>query len=185
MPGLFFPMGQVVNKIGILIYEKLIMYFIFLPLLGFPLVWWCIFVASKEKLSVETCKERTTTPVAAKFRDRRHHREPTHFLSGMKNVVRRLLGLWKLKNNVMEVPVLILNAMIILVFFNLLCFFRYLEKPTSVWNPWSKRKLLIIWNKWELLCILSVELILKWEPVYNFFFCHPRYGNVMSCVHFI
>ena len=154
----FFPMGQVVNKIGILIYEKLIMYFIFLPLLGFPLVWWCIFVASKEKLSVETCKERTTTPVVAKFRDRRRHRGPTHFLSGMKNVVRRLLGLWKLKNNVM----LILNAMI-----------------------QSKRKLLLIWNIWELLCILSVELILNWKPVYDFFFSHPWYENVVSCVHFI
>ena len=116
----FFPMGQVVNKIGILINEKFIMYSIFWPLLSFPLVCWCIFVAGKENLSVETWKERTTTPVAAKFRDTRHHREPTHFLSGMKNVVRRLLGLWKLKNNVMEVPVLILNAMILLVF--LICF---------------------------------------------------------------
>ena len=67
-------MGQVVNKIGILINEKLIMYL--------------------------------------RDRDRRRHRGPTHFLSGMKNVVRRLLGLWKLKNNVM----LILNAMILLVF---------------------------------------------------------------------
>ena len=141
------------------------------------------FVAGKQNLSVKTWKGRTTSPVAAKFRDRRSHREPTHVLSGMKNVVRRLLGLWKLKNNVMEVLVLILNAIILLVFS--FCFFRYLEKPTSVSNQQNKRKLLLIWNIWELLYILSVELILKWEPVYNFFFSHPRYGNVMSCVHFI
>ena len=85
-------MGQVVSKIGILINEKLIMYLTFIPLLSFPLVWWCIFVAGKENLSVETWKERTTTPVAAKFRDRRHHRGPTQFLPGIKNVVTRLLG---------------------------------------------------------------------------------------------
>ena len=93
----FFPMGQDVNKIRIPINEFFIMYFIFLSLWSFPLVWWCIFVAGKENLIVENWKERTTTPVAAKFWDKRRHRETTHFLSGMKNVVRRLLGLWKLK----------------------------------------------------------------------------------------
>ena len=42
--------------------------------------------------------------------------EPTHFLSGIKNAVRRHIGLWKLKENVMEVPVLSLNATIFIVF---------------------------------------------------------------------
>ena len=142
------------------------------------------FVAGKQNLSVETWKGRTTSPVAAKFRDRRRHREPTHVLSGMKNVVRSFLGLWKLEKQCNGNPCAHFECYNFTSFFNSFCFFRYLEKPTSVWNQQNKRKLLLIWNIWELLCILSVELILNWELVYNFF-SHPRYGNVMSCVHFI
>ena len=38
---------------------------------------------------------------------------------------------------------------------------------------------------WELLCMLSIKLILKWGPFYDFLFIHPGYGIVISCAHFI
>ena len=53
--------------------------------------------------------------------------EPSHFLYGIKNAVRRHISLWKLKENVMEVPVLSLNATIFIVFKFVLSFFWYLE----------------------------------------------------------
>ena len=64
-----------------------------------------------------------TSLVAVKFR-KRCHRETTLFLSGIKKVLRRHLGLWKPKHNAIEDPVLMMNAkFFVCLFFNLLCFF--------------------------------------------------------------
>ena len=52
----------------------------------------------------------------SKVRRQKTPQGTTHFLLGVKNVVTRFLGQWKLKNNVMDILVLILNAMILLVF---------------------------------------------------------------------
>ena len=49
------------------------------------------------------------------------------FVWDKKNFVRRHLGLWKLKKNVMEVPVLILSVTIFIVF-KFVLFFQVLGK---------------------------------------------------------
>ena len=75
-----------------------------------------VFLLQAKKIKVQRLEKRTAAPVGAKFRNRRCHRNPIHFLSGIKNVERRHLNPWKLKKNVMEVHVLILNATIFIAF---------------------------------------------------------------------
>ena len=55
-----------------------------------------VFLLQAKKIELWKIEKREQPHLLQQSSETRH-RGPTHFLSGMKNVVRRLLGLWKLK----------------------------------------------------------------------------------------
>ena len=103
-----FTLQQDVSKIGIL-KDLSCTYFL-----------WCMYFCCRQrKLKCKDLKRENNCTFCSKVQNQKMS-QGTH--SGIKNV-RRHLGLWKLKKNVMEAPVLILNAVIFMAFY-LFCLFR-------------------------------------------------------------
>ena len=90
-----------------------------------------VFLLQAMKIKVQRLEKREQLHLLLQFRNRRCHREPTHFLFGIKNIVRRHLGLWKLKKNVMEVLVLSLSVTIF-IFFKFVLFFSGTWKSNAI-----------------------------------------------------
>ena len=128
-----FTLQQDVSKIGILINKKFIMYyfnfFISLKISSCLMMYFC---CRQRKLKCRDLKRENNCTCCCKVQEQKMS-QGTHslFVWDKKNFVRRHLGLWKLKNNVMEVPVLILSVTIFIVF-KFVLFFQVLGNPTPL-----------------------------------------------------